>query len=111
MYEPDAGWCVRGAPARRWPRRSSGWAAGSSSAGSSFPSARRLGASAGDAGHRADAARRVVRVRTRAVAGQDVPEIFAEKMRTPLGYVCYFGTPVNEQRFTYPNIPSYNFRV
>jgi glycine/D-amino acid oxidase-like deaminating enzyme len=38
------------------------------------------------------------------------PEIFTEKMRTPLGYVCYFGTPMNEQRFTYPNIPSYNFQ-
>jgi glycine/D-amino acid oxidase-like deaminating enzyme len=41
--------------------------------------------------------------------GKTFPEIFGEKMRTPLGYVCYFGTPVNDQRFTYPNIPSYNF--
>jgi sarcosine oxidase len=41
--------------------------------------------------------------------GKTFPEIFAEKMRTPLGHVCYFGTPVNDQRFTYPNLPSYNF--
>ena len=41
--------------------------------------------------------------------GKTFPEIFGEKIRTPLGYVCYFGTPVNEQRFTYPNLPSYNF--
>jgi len=41
--------------------------------------------------------------------GKTFPEIFGEKMRTPLGYVCYFGTPVNDQRFTYPNLPSYNF--
>lgn len=41
--------------------------------------------------------------------GKTFPEIFGEKMRTPLGHVCYFGTPVNDERFTYPNIPSYNF--
>lgn len=41
--------------------------------------------------------------------GKTFPEIFAEKMRTPLGHVCYFGTPMNEERFTYPNLPSYNF--
>ena len=37
------------------------------------------------------------------------PEILAKKTRAPLGYVCYFGTPVNDQRFTFPNLPSYNF--
>lgn len=37
------------------------------------------------------------------------PELFANKMRTPLGYVCYFGTPPNDERFTYPNMPSFNF--
>jgi glycine/D-amino acid oxidase-like deaminating enzyme len=37
------------------------------------------------------------------------PELLAKKTRAPLGYVCYFGTPVNDQRFTFPNLPSYNF--
>ncbi|HWH52392.1 MAG TPA: FAD-dependent oxidoreductase [Gemmatimonadaceae bacterium] len=38
------------------------------------------------------------------------PELFAKNpMRTPLGYVCYYGTPVGDERFTYPNIPSFNF--
>lgn len=37
------------------------------------------------------------------------PELFANKMRMPLGYVCYFGTPPNDERFTYPNMPSFNF--
>ena len=41
--------------------------------------------------------------------GKTFPEIFAKKTRAPIGYVCYFGTPINDQRFTYPNIPSYNF--
>ncbi len=31
------------------------------------------------------------------------------RMRVPLGYVCYFGVPVGDSRFTYPNLPSYNF--
>jgi sarcosine oxidase len=37
------------------------------------------------------------------------PDLFANKMRTPLGYVCYFGTPPSDERFTYPNLPSFNF--
>jgi sarcosine oxidase len=37
------------------------------------------------------------------------PELLAKKTRAPMGYVCYFGTPVNDQRFTFPNLPSYNF--
>jgi glycine/D-amino acid oxidase-like deaminating enzyme len=41
--------------------------------------------------------------------GKTFPELFANKMRAPLGYVCYFGTPVNDERFTYPNLPSFNF--
>lgn len=41
--------------------------------------------------------------------GKTFPDLFENKMRTPLGYVCYFGTPVNDERFTYPNMPSYNF--
>lgn len=31
------------------------------------------------------------------------------RMRVPLGYVCYFGVPVADTRFTYPNLPSFNF--
>jgi glycine/D-amino acid oxidase-like deaminating enzyme len=41
--------------------------------------------------------------------GKTFPEIFAKKTRVPIGYVCYFGTPVGDHRFTYPNLPSYNF--
>jgi glycine/D-amino acid oxidase-like deaminating enzyme len=37
------------------------------------------------------------------------PDILAKKTRVPIGYVCYFGTPVNDERFTYPNLPSFNF--
>ncbi len=38
------------------------------------------------------------------------PELFVKNpMRTPLGYVCYYGTPVGDERFTYPNLPSFNF--
>ena len=31
------------------------------------------------------------------------------RMRVPLGYVCYFGVPIGDTRFTYPNLPSFNF--
>jgi glycine/D-amino acid oxidase-like deaminating enzyme len=41
--------------------------------------------------------------------GKTFPEIFAKKTRVPIGYVCYFATPVGDHRFTYPNLPSYNF--
>ncbi len=37
------------------------------------------------------------------------PELLAKKTRAPMGYVCYFGTPVNDERFTFPNLPSFNF--
>ena len=37
------------------------------------------------------------------------PELLAKKTRAPMGYVVYFGTPVNDQRFTFPNLPSFNF--
>src|SRR5262249_24360679 len=37
------------------------------------------------------------------------PELLAKKTHAPIGYVCYFATPVNDQRFTFPNLPSYNF--
>lgn len=41
--------------------------------------------------------------------GKTFPQIFAKKTRAPMGYVVYFATPVNDHRFTYPNLPSYNF--
>jgi glycine/D-amino acid oxidase-like deaminating enzyme len=41
--------------------------------------------------------------------GKTFPELFAKKMRLPIGYVCYFATPIGDERFTYPNLPSYNF--
>lgn len=37
------------------------------------------------------------------------PELMTTRMRIPLGYVCYFGTPEGDTRFSFPNIPSYNF--
>jgi glycine/D-amino acid oxidase-like deaminating enzyme len=37
------------------------------------------------------------------------PELLKNKMRTPMGYVFYYGTPANDERFVYPNLPSYNF--
>lgn len=41
--------------------------------------------------------------------GKTFPELLAKKTRVPIGSVCYFATPVNDERFTYPNIPSFNF--
>jgi sarcosine oxidase len=41
--------------------------------------------------------------------GKTFPELFAKKTRVPIGYVCYFATPVGDHRFTYPNLPSFNF--
>jgi glycine/D-amino acid oxidase-like deaminating enzyme len=38
-----------------------------------------------------------------------LPELMASRIRTPLGYVHYFGTPPGDDRFTFPNLPSYNF--
>jgi sarcosine oxidase len=37
------------------------------------------------------------------------PELLGNRMRTPLGHVYYFGTPPGDNRFTFPNMPSYNF--
>ena len=34
--------------------------------------------------------------------GKTFPELFAKKTRVPIGYVCYFATPVGDHRFTYP---------
>ncbi|MEO7083458.1 MAG: FAD-dependent oxidoreductase [Gemmatimonadaceae bacterium] len=41
--------------------------------------------------------------------GKTFPEILAKKTRVPIGSVCYFGTPINDERFTFPNMPSFNF--
>ncbi|HEY4129854.1 MAG TPA: FAD-binding oxidoreductase [Gemmatimonadaceae bacterium] len=41
--------------------------------------------------------------------GKTFPELFAKKTRVPIGYVVYFGTPIGDYRFTYPNLPTYNF--
>ena len=36
------------------------------------------------------------------------PDVMRNKTRVPIGHVCYFGTPVGDDRFTYPNIPTWN---
>jgi sarcosine oxidase len=41
--------------------------------------------------------------------GKTFPDLFAKKTRVPIGYVCYYGTPIGDYRFTYPNLPSFNF--
>jgi glycine/D-amino acid oxidase-like deaminating enzyme len=37
------------------------------------------------------------------------PALMGERVRTPMGYVHYFGTPPGDDRFTVPNMPSWNF--
>ena len=37
------------------------------------------------------------------------PDVLGARMRTPMGHVYYFGTPVGDDRFSFPNMPSYNF--
>ena len=37
------------------------------------------------------------------------PDLMAARIRTPLGHVHYFGTPPGDDRFTFPNLPSFNF--
>jgi glycine/D-amino acid oxidase-like deaminating enzyme len=37
------------------------------------------------------------------------PETLGNRMRTPMGHVYYFGTPVGDHRFTFPAMPSDNF--
>ena len=36
------------------------------------------------------------------------PSFMTNKTRVPIGHVCYFGTPLGDDRFTFPNIPSWN---
>jgi glycine/D-amino acid oxidase-like deaminating enzyme len=37
-----------------------------------------------------------------------MPDVMANRLRTPLGHVYYFGTPPGDGRWLYPNFPSYN---
>jgi len=37
-----------------------------------------------------------------------LPDVMRNRLRTPLGHVYYFGTPPGDQRWLYPNFPSYN---
>lgn len=36
------------------------------------------------------------------------PELMANRLRIPMGYVFYFGVPPGDRRFVYPNMPSYS---
>jgi sarcosine oxidase len=36
-------------------------------------------------------------------------EVLGDRMNTPLAQVCYFATPPGDERFTHPNLPSWNF--
>jgi glycine/D-amino acid oxidase-like deaminating enzyme len=37
------------------------------------------------------------------------PQLMGPRIRTPMGLVHYFGTPPHDDRFTFPNMPSWNF--
>jgi sarcosine oxidase len=37
-----------------------------------------------------------------------LPDAMKNRMRVPMGHVCYFGPPLTDDRFTFPNIPSWN---
>lgn len=37
------------------------------------------------------------------------PDLIGPLMNLPVGHVCYFGTPPGDERFTIPNLPSWNF--
>lgn len=37
------------------------------------------------------------------------PDVIGPLMNLPVGHVCYFGTPPGDDRFTTPNLPSWNF--
>lgn len=37
------------------------------------------------------------------------PDLLAPLMNLPVGHVCYFATPPGDDRFTWPNLPSWNF--
>ena len=37
-----------------------------------------------------------------------LPVAMKNRMRVPMGHVCYFGPPIGDERFAFPNIPSWN---
>ena len=37
------------------------------------------------------------------------PSLVGHLMNLPVGHVCYFATPPGDHRFTFPNLPSWNF--
>ncbi len=37
------------------------------------------------------------------------PELLGNRMRIPIGTACYYGTPSGDERFNFPNMPSWNF--
>ena len=41
--------------------------------------------------------------------GKVFPEVMGVRMRTPIGRICYFATPHGDDRFAWPNMPSFNF--
>lgn len=41
--------------------------------------------------------------------GKVFPDLLGSRLRTPMGQVCYFATPHGDDRFSFPNLPSYNF--
>jgi glycine/D-amino acid oxidase-like deaminating enzyme len=41
--------------------------------------------------------------------GKVFPGVMGQRLRTPMGRVCYFATPLGDDRFAFPNMPSFNF--
>jgi len=41
--------------------------------------------------------------------GKTFPGLMGPRMRQPIGRVCYFATPLGDNRFEFPNMPSFNF--
>ncbi|HSA56450.1 MAG TPA: FAD-dependent oxidoreductase, partial [Gemmatimonadaceae bacterium] len=41
--------------------------------------------------------------------GKVFPSVMGTRLRTPMGRVCYFATPLGDERFAFPNMPSFNF--
>lgn len=37
------------------------------------------------------------------------PEVMGNRLRTPMGYTFYYGPEPGDNRFAFPNLPSYNF--
>jgi sarcosine oxidase len=38
------------------------------------------------------------------------PQLMSKRIRRSIGHVYYYGTPPGDNRFTHPNMPSYNFQ-